>query len=182
MSEVNIEHDRRSIRLRGYDYSSSGMYFATVCTEGKVCLFGEIGGGEMKLNSAGQAVVETWNSIPERFPAVEVDAYAVMPNHLHGLIFLVGNSFGGGEGAASSAPTSVRPTLGRIMRAFKSISAIRVNEISGRKGRAVWQRNYFEHIVRRGKDLADIRRYIAENPSRWGSDLENQERIEKNKI
>jgi putative transposase len=198
------------------------MYFVTVCTDGKVNLFGEILGGEMKPNAAGEAVLGAWNAIPERFAAVQLDSFVVMPNHFHGVIFIFGSGVGVGnraagsanakanskdldEGAASAADAnagsknsaegaasradgnvsskdsgegaaSSAPTLGEIMRAFKSISAIRINEILGRTGQAVWQRNYFERIVRRGKDLDKIRRYIAENPQRWGQDEENPER------
>jgi REP element-mobilizing transposase RayT len=203
-NELNMGR-RRSLRLAGYDYSSAGMYFVTVCTDGKVNLFGEIVGGKMKLNPVGEAVLSAWNEISERFAAVQLDAFVVMPNHFHGVIFIFGNGVGVGnrvaagtnakanskdsvEGAASSADTNANskdsvegaassaPTLGKIMRAFKSISAIRINEILGRKGQAVWQRNYFERIVRRGKDLENIRRYIAENPQRWDQDEENPER------
>ena len=204
---------RRPLRLAGYEYSGAGMYFVTICTDGKVNLFGEILGGEMKVNVAGEAVLDAWNAIPERFAAVQLDSFVVMPNHFHGVIFILRSGVGVGnraadsvnakdnskdsdegaalrlrsgltsgagakhnskdsvEGAASSAPT-----LGKIMRAFKSISAIRINEILGRKGQAVWQRNYFERIVRRGKDLEKIWQYISENPQRWGEDEENPER------
>jgi putative transposase len=199
-SELNMGR-RRSMRLAEYDYSNAGMYFVTVCTVGKVKLFGEILDGEMKLNAAGEIVRSAWNAIPERYAAVQLDSFAVMPNHFHGVIFILGsgarvgdrvaagtsaratssvaasgtdaetNSKDSVEGAASSAPT-----LGKIMRAFKSISAIRINESVGRKGHAVWQRNYFERIVRRGKDLENIRKYIAGNPQRWDQDEENPER------
>jgi REP element-mobilizing transposase RayT len=175
-SDLNMGQ-RRSLRLAGYDYSAPGMYFVTVCTEAKVALFGEIHGSGVKLNAAGDVVVGAWMEIPERFVGVQLDSFVVMPNHFHGVIFILSGGVGNtkskdsDEGAASSAPT-----LGKIMRAFKSISAIRVNEVLGRKGRAVWQRNYFERIVRRGKDLDDVRRYIAENPERWGEDEENPEK------
>jgi putative transposase len=179
---INVEHHRRSIRLQGYDYSSPGMYFITVCTEGKVCSFGEIRGGEMKLNDAGNAVVQAWMAIPERFPSVQLDSFVVMPNHIHGIIFILGKDGPRGKGAASSARTAIlanaRPTLGKIMRAFKSVSAIKINEIVGRIGRPVWHRNYYEHIVRRGKDLDEIRNYIAENPRQWASDAENPGKTE----
>ena len=159
----------------------------TVCAEGKASLFGAIERGEMKLNAAGGAVVEAWKGISERFSGVELDSFVVMPNHFHGVIFILSdgiarnndaksNSNDPDEGAASSARTkdrARRPALGKIMRSFKSISAIRINEILGRKGQPVWQRNYFERIVRRGKDLGDVRRYIAENPERWMDDQEN---------
>src|ERR1700678_2983302 len=89
-NELNMGR-RRSLRLTGYDYSSAGMYFVTVCTDGKVNLFGEILDGEMKLNVAGGAVLGAWNAIPERFAAVRLDSVVVMPNHFHGVIFIFGS-------------------------------------------------------------------------------------------
>jgi putative transposase len=179
-------HHRRSIRLKGYDYSTAGLYFVTVCTEKKVCLFGDVIDNEMRLNEAGQVVVQEWNALPERFPNVQLDCFVVMPNHMHGVIaiFPIGK-----KGAASSAPTKVGagieeaksgrtnapPSLGKIMRAFKSISAIDVNKALAREGHQVWQRNYFEHIIRGGDDLDRVRRYIIENPWHWENDEENPE-------
>jgi len=163
------EHHRRSLRLKGYDYSRAGAYFVTICTHGRECLFGEIMDGEMRLNAAGQAAQADWVRLPERFQSIELDEFVIMPNHLHGII-LVGAGLAppGGKGAASSAPT-----LGHILRAFKSISAIAVNRLLGRSGRSVWQRNYYEHIVRNENELAHIREYIANNHAQWALDREN---------
>jgi REP element-mobilizing transposase RayT len=167
-NESSLGGHRRSIRLRGWDYSSRGIYFVTICAEKKVCLFGQVVDNEMKVNEVGRIVDKVWNSIPDRFPNVQMDSFVVMPNHVHGVIAIMSD---GRQGAASSAPT-----IGRIMRAFKSISAIEVNKASGRKGNAVWQRNYYEHIVRGGDDLDRVRRYIIENPRHWGEDEENPEK------
>jgi putative transposase len=202
--ELNSGGHRRSIRLRGYVYSSRGIYFVTICTEKKVCLFGQVVDNEMKVNEAGRIVEKVWNSIPDRFPNVQVDSFVVMPNHVHGVIAIMSdgrqgaasgartNAEAGGvlKGAASSARTSAEttegavsgaranasPSLGKILRAFKSISAIEVNKEFGCEGRAVWQRNYFEHIVRDGDDLDRVRRYIVENPWHWAEDEENPEK------
>ena len=83
-------HHRRSIRLRGYDYSLNGMYFVTICTQGRLRLFGDIADGEMKLNDAGRMVRATWDEIPAHYFGVEIDQFTVMPNHIHGIIKIVG--------------------------------------------------------------------------------------------
>ena len=163
------KHHRRSLRLKGYDYSRSGAYFVTICTHGRECLFGEVMDGDMRLNDVGRAAQAEWVRLPEHFQSVELDEFVIMPNHVHGII-LVGAGLAppDGRGAASSAPT-----LGHILRAFKSISAIAVNRLLGRSGRSLWQRNYYEHIVRNENELARIREYIANNPAQWALDREN---------
>jgi putative transposase len=168
------KHHRRSIRLRGYDYSQRGIYFVTICTNKKECFLGKVSNGAVVLEDAGWAVRKTWLSLPERFPGAVLDQFVVMPNHLHGVIAIIRQTpRGGKKGAASSAPTTVLPTLGEMMRAFKSVSAIEINCILGRRGRPVWQRNYFEHIVRDGRDLEKIYKYMADNPLQWEFDREN---------
>jgi REP element-mobilizing transposase RayT len=107
-------HHRHSIRLREYDYSANGAYFVTICTQGRECLFGDIVEGQMNLNDAGRMVEEVWLKLPERFPQITLDERVIMPNHFHGIICIVGVPKK--QGAASSAPT-----LGAIMRVFKSI-------------------------------------------------------------
>ncbi len=167
------KHHRRSTRLKGYDYSGAGAYFITICTHGRECLFGEVMDGAMRLNDTGRAVQAEWARLPERFQSVDLDEFVVMPNHVHGIIH-VGALLAApllvppGQGAASSAPT-----LGDILRAFKSISAIAVNRLLGRSGRSLWQRNYYEHIIRNEHELARAREYIANNPLQWALDREN---------
>jgi REP element-mobilizing transposase RayT len=171
------EHHRRSIRLKGYDYSRAGAYFVTICTHDRECLFGEIMDGEMRLNDAGQAAQADWVRLPERFQSIELDEFVIMPNHLHGII-LVGAGFappdrGAPNRGACRGAACCAPTLGDILRAFKSISAIAVNRLLGRSDRSLWQRNYYEHIVRSENELARIREYIANNPAQWALDREN---------
>jgi len=165
--------NRHSIRLRGYDYTQAGLYFLTICAYRGQCLFGKIRNGKMLFNEAGRIVLRVWQALPARFPSVSLDTWVVMPNHFHGIIVLQGAGLTPMKGAASSAPTPGRVALGRIARAFKSLSAIQVNRKLGRTGSPLWQRNYYERVIRRGADLDDIRRYIAENPSRWAEDPEN---------
>ena len=164
------KHHRSSIRLKGYDYSQAGAYFVTVCTEGRQCLFGDVIDERMKLNEAGRMVQQTWEHLPTRFSSVTLDTFMVMPNHVHGIIAIVEAE--PNRGAASSAPT-----LGDIIRAFKSISAIRVNRLLARSGQPLWQRNYYEHIVCDEAELDRVRQYILDNPAKWPEDKENPQSL-----
>ena len=177
-------HQRRSIRLAGYDYSSVGFYFVTICIQNRECLLGEIVDGEVVLNDAGQMVEKVWTELPQRYFGVDIDEFIIMPNHFHGIIILqspVGAPLAApsyrqnentNQGAASSAPTDNK-TLGDVVRAFKSISAIGVNKIVGRSGQPLWQRNYYERIIRNEEELHQTRQYIRDNPIQWEFDDEN---------
>ena len=164
MNDHPERHHRRSIRLRGFDYSQPGAYFVTVVTQERACLFGEVARGEIRLNEYGEIVRAYWNDLPRHYPNVGLDAFCVMPNHVHGIIVLVRAGF-------KPAPTG--HALTEIIRAFKTFSARRINAIRKRQRVALWQRNYYEHIIRDGDSLDRIRNYIAENPLRWDSDREN---------
>jgi len=165
------KHHRRSIRLKGYDYTSEGAYFVTIVTQGRECLFGEIHDGEM--------IVRWWNELPNKFPDVVLGAFIVMPNHFHGIIFIINkrrgevisprNNIQGGE-----TPPLRKPTLGQIVGYFKYQSTKEMNEV-GNTGTITkfWQRNYYEHIIRDEKELQQKTDYIFSNPSRWEEDEEN---------
>lgn len=176
MSYDPEHHARRSIRLRGYDYTQCGMYFITMCIQHRECLLGAVVDGVMELNKAGKTVQSVWEALPKRFASILLDEFVVMPNHVHGILVIVqANQKSQSErgaarcrGAASSAPT-----VGKILRAFKSISAIRVNGLLSRSGQPLWQRNYYEHIIRNERTLERAREYIAMNPRRWHLDLDN---------
>jgi len=163
---------RKNIRLHGYDYSYPGIYFVTICTANRERLFGTIHAGRMCLNDSGKIVSGTWKKLPQRFPCVALDAFVVMPNHVHGIVLLHRRRSNTQTGAASSAPTQPA-ALGDILRTFKSESAIRVNAILKRTARPIWQRNYFEYIIRSTSSLDKIRLYIRDNPSHWDSDPDN---------
>jgi REP element-mobilizing transposase RayT len=175
-------HHRRSIRLRNYDYAQAGAYFVTVCTHNRECLFGEVVDGKMQLNAAGQMVEQCWLAIPEHFPHVELDAFVVMPNHIHGIVvitnpveaqFIAPNT----QGAMNQGAMNRAPTLGGMVRAFKARSTrdIRLRE----PGVSVWQRNYYEHIIRSEESLMRIREYITNNPLQWALDRENPANIKQ---
>jgi putative transposase len=155
-------HHRQSTRLRGHDYSSQGGYFVTICTENRDALLGEIVDGRMVENELGAAVRRIWQGLPDRFPSVIPDAFVVMPNHLHGVVFLTAE-FG----------TDDAPPLGQVMRVFKSISAVACNRLLERSGTSFWQSRFHDRIIRDERALDAIRAYIENNPANWHRDPEN---------
>ncbi len=172
-------HHRKSIRLKGYDYSQSGGYVITICTHNKECLFGDVMEGKVVLSPIGQIAFEFWLDIPKRFGNVQLDESIVMPNHVHGIIVIADPC----RGVKFNAPTEVRnyysqisPNRGTIpltVRTYKSA----VSTWCKRNGyeNFQWQRNYYDHIVRDEEDLDQIREYIANNPMKWDLDSENPE-------
>ena len=166
------KHHRRSIRLKGYDYAQAGAYFVTVCTHDRACLFGEVVDGEMRLNDAGNIIRDEWIRTGDMRSNVELDAFVVMPNHFHAIVVL--SHDGHCRGDRPVAPTGPTPrSIGAIMAGFKSASTRRVNEIRRTPGVPVWQRNYYEHIIRDDASLNRIREYIVNNPIQWEMDREN---------
>jgi REP element-mobilizing transposase RayT len=163
-------HRRRSIRLQGYDYSHAGAYFVTLCTQDRECLFGDIVDGEMRLNDAGRIVANSWEWLAEQYDHVSLDEYVVMPNHAHGIIVITGDCRGGSRTAPT---TGIRKPIGRLIGAFKTVSTKRINELRENGGTKLWQRNYWEHIVRNEPELNRIREYIHNNPARWELDSLN---------
>ena len=175
-------HHRRSIRLQGYDYSQAGAYFVTIVTRRKLCLFGTVKDGRVQLNASGQLMDEAWKWLAERHPYVELDQYVVMPNHLHGIIFLTDGPESDSElatgwiprhGPSRSAPTRRRKSLGRLVGAFKTVGTRRVNLAEGTVGRVIWQRNFYERVIRSERELGLTREYIVNNPLAWELDREN---------
>ena len=152
--------NRKSIRLKAYDYSQPGAYFVTVVTNNRKPLFGEIVEGKMLLNALGEYVDRAWVWLGTRYPYVELDEYVVMPNHLHGIIFITDCG-------------KQRKSLGQLIGAFKTRTARQNNLILGASGQMLWQRNFFERIIRNDRELQRARQYIANNPLRWELDAEN---------
>ena len=142
----------------------------TIDVQNRECLFGEIVNYEMILNEAGKMVDEQWNALPERFPNIELDVYQIMPNHFHGIIVIVG-------AGTRPAPTE-NSTLGDIIGAFKSITTHEYilgvdNKNCPQFFKRLWQRNYYEHVIRDEADLNRIRGYVQSNPANWDEDKEN---------
>ena len=186
------KHHRRSIRLQGYDYSQPGIYFITLCTQNHECLFGEILNGEMRLNEFGKMTQQCWLEIPHHFPHVKLDEFVIMPDHIHGIIIL--NDIVGAKNFSPQPSNNFSPqpsnnfspqpmptpqqnitpfrspskTIGSIIRGFK------IGVTKGFRQNmdiyVVWQRNYYEHIIRNKVELNRMRQYIIDNPKKWKTD------------
>jgi REP element-mobilizing transposase RayT len=190
-------HHRKSIRLKGYDYSKAGLYFITICTNNHECLFGFIKNGEMILNDAGNIANNCWLEIPNHFPNVRFHEYIIMPNHIHGIIEIVGannhspvpnvnnppvtnvnnhspvpnvNNHCDDVGAKDFSPLRRSPskTIGSVVRGFK----IGVTKWFRQNNdvKILWQRNYYEHIIRNQQSYDTISNYILYNPAKWHND------------
>lgn len=170
--------NRKSIRLKGYDYSKPGYYFLTICTEDKKCIFGKINNGEMILNEFGKIVENEWKKTKEIRSDIEIDDYVIMPNHFHAII-IINDTVGAIH--ELPVPTEELPlpmttrqrrnmTLPKIIGRFKMLTAKQINEIRKTSGIKFWQRNYYEHIIRNDEELKNIREYIQNNPLKWELD------------
>jgi len=184
-------HRRRSIRLRDYDYSRAGAYFVTACAWQRECLFGEVVDGGMRLNDAGRVVTEIWDALPQRYQEIEIDVFVTMPNHIHGIIVINDPGFGGrGVGAIHELPLHTSPlqklplrdrrnmTLPKIIGYLKMNSAKHINQSRNTPGVPVWQRNYYERIIRNESELHTIRQYMIDNPIKWAEDENHPTRLE----
>jgi REP element-mobilizing transposase RayT len=177
---MNTKH-RRSIRLKGYDYSQAGAYFVTICTHKRDFLFGEVVDGEMRANEFGCVVSKEWFGSADIRAEIKLypDEFVVMPNHIHGIVWILDHvgATGPRVGAHGRAPLQRPPrSLGAFVAGFKSAVTKRINMMRGTPGAAVWQRGYYEHIIRDDESLNRIREYILQNPLRWHLDLENPQR------
>jgi putative transposase len=172
---MQIKYNRKSIRLHKYDYTSPGMYFVTICTHNKKCFFGDIIDGEIKLNKLGEFVQHEWIKTEKLRPNITLDKYVVMPNHFHGILH-IGSAR---TGTARRAPTieqygkPVPESLPTIIRSFKSAATKQINQLHNTPGKPIWQRNYYEHIIRNENSLNKIREYIINNPIKWQFDHYN---------
>ena len=192
MNSNKLQHQRRSIRLKEYDYSTPWWYYVTICTFERKYLFGKIIKGKMVLNEFGKIVGEEWLRTKEIRNNVDVDYYVIMPNHLHENIIIncrgelnspqelnsqkeMNSTENNEPGRIQYAPTndkfnSPSQTLGAIIRGFKSVVTKRIRELTGNPQLKIWQRNYYEHIIRNEIDLHNIRSYIELNPLKWELD------------
>ena len=168
MSYNPLIHHRRSIRLKGYDYSQAGLYFITIVCQDRAHLFGKIKNGEMVLNDAGCIADECWLEITNHFPNVVLREFVVMPNHIHGIVELK-TEFAAAVGANYHSPLrSPSKTIGSIVHGYKIgvTKWIRHNT----DARNVWQRNYYEHVIRNHVECQRLSKYIMNNPQRWDND------------
>jgi REP element-mobilizing transposase RayT len=175
---IEAKHRRRSIRLQGSDYSEPGGYFVTICAAGRNNLFGRIENGRVCLNALGEVVLECWLAIPEHFSNADLKEFIVMPNHMHGIVVLgVGARYiVPSDGAARKTESFQKPTkatIPTIVRTFEAaVTRMAVGRL-GKRGGQIWQRNYFERVLRDGQEYADASRYILENPQKWEWDKQN---------
>jgi REP element-mobilizing transposase RayT len=167
-------HHRRSIRFQEYDYSLAGAYFVTICAQNRARLFGNVVDGEMRLSAYGRVAQDKWNELPTHYANVVLDTFLVMPNHIHGIIVI---SVGAIHESPLQQPMDITQRrlmlLPKIVGRFKMNSAKRINEMRGTSGLPVWQRNYYEHVIRNDESLNKIREYIINNPAQWEFDREN---------
>ncbi len=195
------KHHRKSIRLEGYDYSSTGAYFITICVKNRECLLGEIRNRKMILNDFGKIIAYHWKNIPTHFKNAKLDEFVIMPNHFHGILWLVGgkdtatysegakHSFKNPENKSTiiernasplhTAKTPDRPngtkpgSISAIIQNFSSVTTRKINRIRKTPGEKLWQRNYYDRIIRNENELFNIRRYILNNVLKWDLDSAN---------
>jgi len=181
------KHHRRSVRLKEYDYCQPGVYFVTICTRHRECLLGEIVDGEMRLNPLGTMAAACWHVIPHHFSCVVLDEGIIMPNHIHVIIVIQGRGEASAvphhvsneEPTADASPLQRRPngtqpgSLSAIVQNFKSISARRMKAARGMLGASIWQRGFYERIIRTEDELRAIGEYVLANPARWNEDENN---------
>jgi putative transposase len=188
------KHHRRSIRYEGYFYSLPGAYFVTLLSFRRICMFGEIEDGVVRQKEIGELISNCWRRIPSHFDNTSLDEFVLMPNHLHGIIFIK-DSLGQGEAfaddeslqselnSANASPLrqiGTQPgSLGAIIQNFKSVSTRLVNKEYFEPGMRLWQKNYYERIIRNERELNAIRQYIRDNPLYWEMDRENPGKIHR---
>ncbi|NER38581.1 MAG: hypothetical protein F6J93_32285 [Oscillatoria sp. SIO1A7] len=173
------KHHRRSTRCPEYDYTSPGAYFITICADKRQFIFGEIVDGILYANACGQTVIEVWNRLPLYFRHISLDVFVVMPNHVHGILWINErlDSKPPPPWQENRRPNGTAPgSVSAIIQNFKSVSTRRVNRLRGTKGR-IWQRNFYDRINRNQESLHSIRQYIINNPLSWEDDLENPDRV-----
>ena len=188
MSFNPVIHHRQSIRLKGYDYSQAGLYFVTLCLYGRACLFGHIENAEMILNDSGRTAQQCWLEIPRHYPNVVLHEYVIMPNHVHGIVQIVDDGgYGECRGEKYFAPTyapTIAPTyaptneqmvirgtsrtIGSMLRGFKIGVTKWMRQNTNVQN--IWQRNYYEHIIRNEQSYQNIAEYIVDNPAKWKND------------
>ena len=173
--------ERKTTRIPGYDYRNTGYYFITICTQNKQNLFGQIQNDKVQPSAQGKIVSQNWLDIPNHHSGITLDAFILMPNHLHGIIMIHSDRSalivpGQSSDVAGYVPTGhasfISPksgSLSAVIRSFKSACTKRINEESLHKN-PIWQSRFYEHVIRDENDLHRIRMYIENNPLRWSED------------
>ncbi len=178
----------RSTRLPGWDYSRSGYYFVTICTNDRACTFGEIENGRMTLTDIGKVADQCWRDIPDHFPFVQLDAFVIMPNHVHGIVVIVdapansdrrdvacnASTIRNANTAQFSRISPKQGSLSSVIRSYKS-AVTRFAHRAHPNQAFRWQARFHDRIIRNEKELWRVRRYIQNNVLKWAEDQENQD-------
>ncbi|TET35089.1 MAG: transposase [Planctomycetota bacterium] len=184
---------RRSIRLENYDYSQAGAYFVTICERKRRCIFGRIINGAVRLSQIGKIVQEVWLRSEKVYKNVSLDEFVIMPNHIHGIIVinedvgarprLARNNKRASHGLAPTIKAIAPPrgALGRVIGQFKSSVTRQINKTRKSNPIYIWQRNYYDRVIRNEDELNYIRQYIIDNPVNWDFDRENPRAKKKKK-
>lgn len=165
-------HHRKQLRIPGYDYTRSGAYFITICTWKRCRFFGNIVDGGMIMVDCGQIAFDCWNALPDHFPNIELGGFVVMPNHVHGILIIAGDC----RGSACRTPTveqygkPIPGSIPTIIRSYKSAVINHIHRLPDYIDLQIWQRNYYEHIIRSDDEWARIDAYIESNPMNWTKD------------
>ncbi len=176
---------RRSIRLTGYDYSAPGAFFVTLCADRRRCLFGKVDADGVALNALGRIAAQEWLRSAAVREEIDLDAFVVMPNHVHGIVVIKHDIYGNNVGATGQSPLQQPdcPPRGPVCRSlasfivgYKGAVTKRINALRGTPGLPAWQRNYYERILRNDDELNRARFYIEDNPARWADDRYNPDR------
>ncbi|MBA3874197.1 MAG: transposase [Anaerolineae bacterium] len=160
---------RKSPRLQGYDYRQNGAYFITICTHKRQHLFREISSDEMELNTLGCIAQTCWEQIPAHFPKAEVDAFVVMPNHIHGVLLIIDETKCA-DYQYEQFSNPIARSLSTMMRSYKSAVTKQINQLLMTDNSPTWQGRFHDHIIRSERGLNVLQQYVANNPVRWQVD------------
>ena len=176
------KHHRRSVRIKGYDYTQPGVYYITICTNERQCIFGEVIDGQMRLNLLGHLAHTCWLDIPNHFSRFQLDTFVIMPDHVHGLLAIVDNTPVRTQQRRVATPEQfgqpVRGSIPTAIRSYKSAVTRFIHRFCETTEVPVWQDGFHESIIRDEKTLNCKRQYIINNPQRWG---DNPQKLEHQK-
>jgi putative transposase len=172
---------RRSVRLPKYDYSNVEMYFATICSSERRCIFGRVHANNVVLTPLGEIIRNCWTEIPHHFPNIKIETYVVMPNHIHGILTIQTKLPNDNQQVKSTVSMEAfgkprQGSLPTIIRSFKSAVSKRARESGSVSSEPIWQKGYYEHVIRNTKEYVEITNYILQNPARWADDEDNPNR------
>jgi putative transposase len=156
---VAIFTPRKHTRLKGFDYSQPAAYFITVCAHRQRCIFGGVAENHIRLSKHGSIVKDTWLALPQHYSYISLDAFIVMPNHIHGILIYT-----------CTVDDCRRVALPNVVGSLKSYSTRAINKLRSNNTPPVWQRSFYEHAIRPEEDINDYRQYIMENPLKWHLD------------